>query len=112
MTPFIPTRRDVYLVRTELFSHKLPIELILDILDYARYWVEGVHEITDFKVLLDEEFDTDYTEAYPYLGVNALPVERPFSSSGAEPPKIKEIEFLVVSHGMYRQHNHHDEPLH
>jgi len=100
MEPFIPTRRDVYLVRTELSSHKLPMELILDILDYAHYWVEHRHECSELRVLMDEDYDTEFTAAYAYLGGLAFPIEPRFSSSGAEPPKIKEIEFVIVSHGM------------
>ncbi|KAF2823730.1 hypothetical protein CC86DRAFT_59269 [Ophiobolus disseminans] len=98
MEPFVPTRRDVLLVRAELFSHGLPTELILEILDHARYWVERQHESTALRVLMDEEYDTEYTAAYPYLEMKAFPIETPFRTNRAEVPKIKEIEFLIVSH--------------
>jgi hypothetical protein len=46
-------------------------------------------------VLMDEAFSLNYSAAYPYFAVQILR-----SMSESEAPKIKEIEFLLVSHGM------------
>lgn len=99
MASFTPTRRDVHLVRDELASRKLPVELVLQILDYARYWVERRHEIAQHVVLMDESFSTEYSDARPYLAARAFPTATAFDFGQGETRKIKEIEFLIVSHG-------------
>lgn len=96
MTPFIPARADIHEVRTILASHNLPNELILSILDYARYWCQRSHAVEEHRVLMDEDFDPLYSAAYPYLGFEVF---SPSQYVGQEIPKIREIEFLVVSHG-------------
>tara|TARA_R110002003_G_scaffold33_3_gene2071 strand:- start:9167 stop:9475 length:309 start_codon:yes stop_codon:yes gene_type:complete len=95
MATWLPSRNCVYRVRTILAARKLPNELILAILDYARYWVEQQRYCTDLMVLMDEAFSLNYSAAYPYFAVQILR-----SMSESEAPKIKEIEFLLVSHGM------------
>ncbi|KAF2031382.1 hypothetical protein EK21DRAFT_63415, partial [Setomelanomma holmii] len=85
----------LYSVRAILASRQLPNELVLAILDYARYWVEKKRGPTDLEVLMDEEFSRDYSAAYPHLVVSAFPITLYPES---EPPKIKEIEFCLVSH--------------
>jgi hypothetical protein len=96
MTPFIPARADIYEVRAILASREIPNELILSILDLARYWIRRSHAIEQHIVLMDEEYDTEYSAAYPYLGLEAF---FPSQYTGQETPKIREIEFLIVSHG-------------
>lgn len=96
MAPFIPERADVYSVRAILARCKLPNELTLNILDHARYWVERVESRVGYKMLFDEEFTRSYNEAFTYLAVNAIP---PGDPTDTETPKLKEVEFLVVSHG-------------
>jgi hypothetical protein len=98
MAPFKPGRADVYSVRALLASRKLPNELITTVLEHAHYWVERYHYCTELKVLMDEEFSTEYSAAVPYLAMAAFP-RRPRLDS--EAAKIREIEFLVVSHGKH-----------
>ncbi|KAH7087639.1 hypothetical protein FB567DRAFT_592312 [Paraphoma chrysanthemicola] len=95
MAPYIPSRNCVYDVRTTLASFGLPNEIILTILDDARYWVEHRRESTDLKVLMDEAFSLDYSAAYPYLAIQASWCS---SYDDSETPKLKEVEFLLVSH--------------
>jgi hypothetical protein len=100
MAPWIPSRNCIYRVRTILAARKLPNELILAILDYARYWVEQQRHFTDLMVLMDEAFSLNYSAACPYFAVQILR-----SMSESEAPKIQEIEFLLVSHGTLEIHN-------
>jgi hypothetical protein len=99
MASFPATGYHVHLVRDELASRKLPVELILQILDYARYWVEQRHEIAQHVVLMDEDSSTEYSNARPYLAARAFETPSAFGFSQRETRKIKEIEFLLVSHG-------------
>jgi hypothetical protein len=46
-------------------------------------------------VLMDEEFSLDYSAAYPYYEMPPFPLR----DADGEVPKIREVEFLVVSHG-------------
>jgi hypothetical protein len=96
MASFKPTRADVYGVRAILALCKLPNELILSILDYARYWTERQNERTDYKILMDEVYALDFSATYPYHVMSAFPAS---NHVGSEVPKIREVEFLVVSHG-------------
>jgi hypothetical protein len=101
MAPFEPSRADVYRVRALLASRKLPNELILAVLDHAHYWVERQHYWDELTVIMDEEFSTEFSAASPLIAMSAYPYpRRPQLSS--EPAKIKEIEFLLVSHGKHR----------
>ncbi|KAL6708217.1 hypothetical protein ACN47E_003401 [Coniothyrium glycines] len=99
MAPFIPARVDIQ--RTRAYLHHrlgLPNELVLTILDEARYWVERTGDCSDHVALLDSEWSTTSSSyAYPYLGMPAFP-SGSLSTLIGETPKIKEIEFLVVSH--------------
>jgi hypothetical protein len=79
MAPFKPGRADVY-----------------SVLEHAQYWVERQHYCSELKVLMDEDFSTEYSAAVPYLAMAAFP-KRPRLDS--EAANIREIEFLVVSHG-------------
>jgi hypothetical protein len=96
MAPFKPGRADVYSVRALLASRNLPNELITTVLEHAQYWVERQHYCSELKVLMDEDFSTEYSAAVPYLAMAAFP-KRPRLDS--EATNIREIEFLVVSHG-------------
>jgi hypothetical protein len=96
MAPYVPDQDDVYSVRSILRGRKLPNELILTILDHARYWVEHEASRDEYKVLLDGEFSHRFSAACPYL---AMPAFSRSYSTNSELPKIKEVEFLVVSHG-------------
>jgi hypothetical protein len=95
MALFSPSKRDIYDVRAILAFRKLPNELILIILDHARYWVEFEHSRTQYMVLMDEEFSLDYSAAHPYYEMPPFPLR----DADGEVPKIREVEFLVVSHG-------------
>jgi hypothetical protein len=98
MASFKPTRADVYGVRAILAFRKLPNELILSILDYARYWTERQDERTDYKILMDEAYALDFSATFPYHVISAFPAS---NHAGSEVPKIREVEFLVVSHGRF-----------
>lgn len=100
MTSFLPTRGDVYHVRNLLSSCGLPVELTLEILDHARYWVERRHETEKLLVLMDYDFDTAYSTAYLYVGISAFPRAPASHRIDGERAKIKEVKFLIVSHGM------------
>jgi hypothetical protein len=96
MVPFKPARADVYSVRALLASRNLPNELITTVLEHAHYGVERQHYCSELKVLMDEDFSNEYSAAVPYLAMAAFP-RRPRRES--EAAKIREVEFLVVSHG-------------
>lgn len=96
MVPFTPVASDIYDARTILASRKLPNELVLTILGYARYWVEFERGRTQFMVLMDEDFSLDYSAAHPYYTLAAFP---PRIEADDEVQKIREVEFLVVGHG-------------
>jgi hypothetical protein len=97
MALFTPTRADVYSARAVLASRKLPAELVLCILDHARYWVEYLDERTGLTVLMDEAFEDDFSAAHAYFTclVPAFHGRR----KRDEMLRIKEVEFLIVSHG-------------
>ncbi|OWY55193.1 hypothetical protein AALT_g6796 [Alternaria alternata] len=95
MMPFAPRRRDVHRTRALLhYRLGLPNELVLDILDKARYWVEVKHVNDQTSVLLDEEFSDDFSAALPML---RIVIDRP-EIAHRETSKLREIEFLIVSH--------------
>jgi hypothetical protein len=96
ITPFAPKRQDVY--RTRAYLHHrlgLPNELVLDILDKARYWVELIYQNERHEVLLDQEFSPGFSAALPFLGV---PINSNITTASRETGKLREIEFLIVSH--------------
>jgi hypothetical protein len=97
MASFTPTSIAVYSVRASLATLGLPNELILDILDQAGYWVERKHQCTRYEVLLHDDFSSDFSATHSYLSMPAF-LER-LPALVTETPKIKEIEFAVVSHG-------------
>lgn len=78
-----------------LASCRLPTELVLAILEYARYWSEVTHENINHRELLDEHFSIRNSRSLLYLWAN-LPEKDPGYED--ENPKIKEIEFAIVSH--------------
>ena len=93
--PFAPRRRDVHRTRALLhYRLGLPNELVLDILDKARYWVEVKHVNDQTSVLLDEEFSDDFSAALPML---RIVIDRP-EIAHRETSTLREIEFLIVSH--------------
>lgn len=92
MPPFVPTLRDVVRVCKILTSLRLPTELVLEILDETHYWLEVVSSSTEHIVLVDGAWSLDYSAAYPYLYVPA------YDRSHPPPFKIREIEFMIVSH--------------
>lgn len=91
---FVPETKDIHTVRRSLARLGLPTELVLQILDYARYWTELTTENIEHHVLSDEEWALHFTAAYPYLWV---PTYLGPQNHG-EQPKIREIEFIIVSH--------------
>lgn len=92
---FVPLERDVREARSIVASLGFPAELVLTILDYARYWPEVMHESIVHHVLLDEEWSTEFSVASIYLWAE-LP--EPDSRFRDQKPKMKEIEFIIVSH--------------
>jgi hypothetical protein len=96
MALFSPSTTDIYYVRAILASRRLPNELILAILDHARYWVEWQRGRDQFMILMDEDFSLDYSAAHPYYALPAFP-ER--LDTDDEVTRIREVEFLVVAHG-------------
>ncbi|KAL5121684.1 hypothetical protein ACEQ8H_000371 [Pleosporales sp. CAS-2024a] len=106
--PFSPSREDVSHVRALLADHKLPNELILMVLDLARYWVEQEMSREALVILVDSDTDNlQFPATVPYMAMDILDTEEePSSGSGSQEIKIKEIEFLLVSHGeesLFRQ---------
>jgi hypothetical protein len=68
--------------------------LVLDILDKARYWVEYKRTVERHEALLDMEFSLSFSTAHAYL---VMPLSF-WDTTTREKPKIREIEFLIVSH--------------
>lgn len=97
MAPYVPVRNDVFEVRAILGRFRLPNELILSILDEARYWTEATYNVMEHRVLLDEEWNLDYSAAFLYLMAPAFRGGL-VTSATLEVPKIREIEFTIVSH--------------
>jgi hypothetical protein len=92
---FAPQQKDVYRARAYLHLRLgLPNELVLDILDKARYWVERTRESNEYEVLHDEEFSTNFSAALPYLGVHV----DSSTTASRETRHLRELEFLIVSH--------------
>jgi hypothetical protein len=91
---YVPTSNDIRSTRRILTSFGLPTELALQILDYARYWTLQTGESTERIVLYDTRQDIDFSEIEPYLW---LPLDLSPEYDG-EIPKIRELEFTIVSH--------------
>ncbi|KAF1957312.1 hypothetical protein CC80DRAFT_524895 [Byssothecium circinans] len=92
--PFGPTSTDVRETRSILSSLGLATELILQILDYARYWAVITTENINHIALLDEDWDTNFSAIQPYLWVPLHLSPHP----DGEVPKIREVEFNIVAH--------------
>jgi hypothetical protein len=111
MALFSPSKKDIYDVRAILAFRKLPNELILAILDRARYWVEFERNCTQDIVLMAERLSFDYSAAFPYC---ALPLPH-LRNVDDEVSKIREVEFLLVGHGKLgvtlAPLLHHNNPL-
>ena len=103
MALFTPTRADVYSARAVLASRGLPAELVLCILDHARYWVEYLDERSGLMVLMDEGSEDSISSANAYSAAHAYSACLVPASHGRrkrdEMLRIKEVEFLIVSHG-------------
>ncbi|KAF2184669.1 hypothetical protein K469DRAFT_633387 [Zopfia rhizophila CBS 207.26] len=92
--PFIPSSVDVQTVRSILASRGLPAELVLEILDYARYWVPYTNEYTVGCKMADEEWSLDFSQARLYNWARLPPVD----PIACEYRHLREIEFVIVSH--------------
>lgn len=73
-----------------LQSLGLPIELVLNILDYVRYEVENSRECTNQCPLIFQDGELHHSTAFPYLCV--LASSETVNTDG-EQPKLREIEF-------------------
>lgn len=94
--PFAPTAGDIRATRAILTHHlKLPTELVLQILDQAKYWTGITTERIDRVSLIDEHWDTRYSAAEPYLWI---PLHLSAHPDSGEKPALREIEFNIVSH--------------
>jgi hypothetical protein len=96
MPSYEPFKSDILDVRTILAALKLPNELILVILDFARYWYPQTYQVSEYKTLLDKRWSTDSSATMFYARMTAIPARDP----GGEIRKVREIEFTVVSHGI------------
>ncbi|KAF2790180.1 hypothetical protein K505DRAFT_283109 [Melanomma pulvis-pyrius CBS 109.77] len=92
---YIPSERDVRDVRSIVASLGFPTELVLAILDFARYWPEITNESIVHSVLLDEEWSLDFSVASIYLWAELPQSDARYED---ENPKMREIEFTIVSH--------------
>ncbi|KAF2474454.1 uncharacterized protein BDR25DRAFT_281405 [Lindgomyces ingoldianus] len=95
-SPFTPEEGDVRKARNLLFQLGLPTELVLEILDHARYWPEVTHQSIADCHLRDNDWTLAFSVAHLYF-FSQLP-----GSEHTQPAnqirKIREIEFLIVSH--------------
>jgi hypothetical protein len=93
--PFVPTERDLREARSVLASLGFPTELVLDILEFARYWPEVTHDSTSQMSLRDRDWSLNASTISLYLEAH-IPQDDPrFADSKV---KVKEIEFTIVSH--------------
>jgi hypothetical protein len=89
--PFTPTYMDVCAARAALKSLNLPTELVLQILDHARYW--PIHDFTGSNVSVSSNrADIALLECI-YDRANNIPA----IFAGGEALKIKEVEFIIKS---------------
>ncbi|PSN59797.1 hypothetical protein BS50DRAFT_594230 [Corynespora cassiicola Philippines] len=93
--PFVPGRGDIVVVRRILQLLGLPTELVLIVLDHARYWREVTHESSRYYPLIDENWSIEFSAAHPYKAIDLRNVWLP---RGNEQGSLREIEFLIVSH--------------
>ncbi|PVI04018.1 hypothetical protein DM02DRAFT_652034 [Periconia macrospinosa] len=91
---FAPTSGEVRATRSILASLGLATELILQVLDYAQYWTVITTERIDHVTILDEDWDNHFSAVEHYLWVPLHLGAHPDS----EIPKMREIEFTIVSH--------------
>ncbi|CAO2656338.1 Nn.00g051410.m01.CDS01 [Neocucurbitaria sp. VM-36] len=96
--PFIPTYADVCCARALLKALQLPTELVLDILDYAHYW--PTHE---FKTIPNRHIVAAARGGRPSAATLCLDAGI-FNNTtindvraGGERPRIKSVEFDIVS---------------
>ncbi|KAF1998841.1 hypothetical protein P154DRAFT_535939 [Amniculicola lignicola CBS 123094] len=89
---FTPKCHDVTMVHNILQTFRFPTELILEIIDHARYWPELCGSFEHKSILADEEWTTSYTQA------NLYKVFAVSSTLYHSKTKLKEIEFEIVSH--------------
>lgn len=91
---FIPTAQDVRATRILLHHVGLPTELILLILDFARYWTSRTTFRTSKLCILDWNYSLNHSTAVAYL---SAPVTLQPTTTG-EMPKIRAVEFRILSH--------------
>ncbi|KAF2715259.1 hypothetical protein K504DRAFT_365515, partial [Pleomassaria siparia CBS 279.74] len=97
---YVPLERDVRETRSIVASLGFPAELVLQVLDFARYWPEVTHEYADFNLLLDDEWSLESSAANIYLWAK-LP--QPVSRFENEQPNLREIESTnIVGHNQGR----------
>lgn len=92
---FVPSERYVREARCVVASLGFPAELVLSILDYAHYWPQVTHESIVHHVLLDEEWSTEFSATRIYLWAGLPEPDALFKD---EKPRIREIDFTIVSH--------------
>lgn len=52
------------------------MELVLDILDHARYWIEHMKETNHRAFLVDEQWSNDFSGTISYIAISAFPSEQ------------------------------------
>ncbi|KAL5387900.1 hypothetical protein DPSP01_003298 [Paraphaeosphaeria sporulosa] len=95
MDAYAISRSDVFDVRALLAAKRLPNELVLAILDHARYWVEVRHEKAVLDALVHDEHSLEFSAAYPYM---VIPTTTSTHGPSSEVSKLREIEIILVSH--------------
>ncbi|KAF2446360.1 hypothetical protein P171DRAFT_471902 [Karstenula rhodostoma CBS 690.94] len=91
---FIPTAPDIRATRILLHHFNLPTELILLILDHARYWTAHTTFRASKLCLLDWNHSLHHSTAVAYL---SAPVSLRPTRTG-ETPKVREVAFRTLSH--------------
>lgn len=95
---FTPSYNDVCQARAELIALKLPTELVLEILDHAEYWPQ--HEFyskPERPLRAAPRFPHPSSAALCLdVGIFNNPTVNPIRKGG-ETPKIKSLEFDIVS---------------
>lgn len=97
MSRFVPTPADIIIARA-ILTHKLPIELVLQILDHAHYWFERFYETQVYTTVIDEEWTDDFSGVAACMFERAYPVDPPTRVK----PEIREVEFTIVSRGAWK----------
>ncbi|KAJ4365844.1 hypothetical protein N0V83_008465 [Neocucurbitaria cava] len=97
--PFTPTYEDVCRARALLKALQLPTELVLDILEHARYW-----PINEFNTVPNRHIVAASRGGRPSAATLCLDAgifNNPTVNAiraGGERPRIKSVEFDIVSH--------------